>query len=142
MADLKLMGTLNLVGNLKLNPNGGKVWINGVEALVEASPPGSPHHGTAPPVILPPPPAAPVDVGPKVWVVNSFSKTVTAGRQNTPIVALGMVMQGLPTWPGSLLPSQNTTVKVNFIPINVKGDQAIIFPSGGTATMSDNSGQS
>ena len=37
MADLKLKGVLNLMGNLKLNPQGGKVLIGdgGLEALVE-----------------------------------------------------------------------------------------------------------
>jgi hypothetical protein len=144
MGDLTLKGNLNLVGNLTLNPDGGKVLIGdaGDEALVEAIAPSDPPHGTAPPVILPPPPASPVDPAPKVWVVNSFNKTVKAGAQAKAIVALGMVMQGnTPTWPGSLLPGKNSTVKANFIAVNVKGDQAIIFPSGGTAMLGQNSGQ-
>ena len=58
------------------------------------------------------------------------------------IVALGMVMQGsIPTWPGNVLPGQNSTVMANMIPITVKGDQAVIFPSGGTAMLSSDSGQ-
>ncbi len=148
MADLTLKGNLNLVGNLKLNPDGGKVLIGdaGLEALVEASsppPPAAPPHSNAGiPVILPPPPAAPVDPGPNVWVVNSFNKTVVAGTPAKAIVALGMVMQGnIPTWPGMMLPGQNSTVMANFIPVNVKGDQAIIFPTGAPAVLSANSGQ-
>jgi hypothetical protein len=48
------------------------------------------------------------------------------------------VMQGsTPTWPGMVLPSQGNTgpVTVNRIPMNVVGDQAVIFPSGGTASL-------
>jgi hypothetical protein len=147
MADLTLKGNLNLAGNLALNPDGGKVLIGdgGLEALLEAVPPGDPHHGLAPPVILPPPPGTPVDPKPEVWVVNSFNKTVTVGTPAKAIVALGMVLQGgqsgTPIWPGNVLPGQNSTVMANFIPINVLGDQAIIFPSGGTAMLNANSGQ-
>ncbi|MFQ5629741.1 MAG: hypothetical protein ACE5I1_13335 [bacterium] len=149
MADLKLKGMLNLTGNLSLNPDGGKVLIGdaGLEALLEATPPADSHHGIAPPVILPPPPAAPIDEKLEVWVVNSFNKTVVAGAKKKPIVAQGMAMQGgkpggIPTWPGNVLPSQNnSTVKVNNIFINVLNDQAIIFPSGGTAIFNANSGQ-
>ncbi len=56
MADLKLKGLLNLVGNLKLNPQGGKVLIGdaGLEALVENA-----AGQAAPPVLIPPPPASP-----------------------------------------------------------------------------------
>ena len=149
MADLVLKGNLILVGNLALNPNGGKVLIgdSGLEALLEAIPPTDSHHGMAPPVILPPPPAPlPIDEMPEVWVVSSFNKTVTVGTPAKAIVTLGMVLQGgkiggMPIWPGSMLPGQNSTVMANFIPINVKGDQAIIFPSGGAALLSTDSGQ-
>ena len=144
MADLILKGNLNLIGDLTLNPDGGKVLIGdaGAEALLEAVAPSDPNHGTAPPVILPPPPASPADPGPNVWVINSFNKTVKVGSAGKVIVALGLVMQGnIPTWPGSVLPGQNSTVMANFIPISVLGDQAIIFPSGGTAMLNANSGQ-
>ena len=147
MADLTLKENLNLVGDLTLNPNGGKVLIGdaGLEALLEAVPPSDPHHGMAPPVILPPPPAAPIDPKPEVWVVSSFNKTIVVGTPAKAIVTLGMVLQGgqagMPIWPGSVLPGQNSTVMANFIPINVKRDQAIIFPSGGTAMLNVNSGQ-
>lgn len=147
MGDLILKGTnLNLAGHLSLNPNGGKVLIGEtkLEALVEAVPPGDSHHGKAPSVILPPPPAAPIDPNQEVWIVNSFNKTVTIGTPQKAIVALGMVLQGgkngMPIWPGSLLTGQNSTVKANSIAINVEGDQAIIFPSGGMANLSS-SGQ-
>lgn len=135
MGDLVLKGLLNLKGTLTL---ADKVIIDGAEALVESVPPGeAAHSSSAPPVIMPPPPAGPIDPGTSVWVVNSFNKTVTTG--NKPIVALGMVMQGnIPTWPGMVLPSQVNAgpVSINFIPINVVNDQAVIFPSGGTAVFS------
>jgi hypothetical protein len=134
MGDLVLKGLLNLKGTLAL---ADKVIIDSAEALVESIPPGeTAHSSSAPPVIMPPPPAGPIDPGTSVWVVNSFNKTVTTG--NKPIVALGMAMQGnTPTWPGMVLPSQVNTgpVTVNFIPINVVDDQAVIFPSGGTAVF-------
>ncbi|NET40140.1 MAG: hypothetical protein F6K19_50755 [Cyanothece sp. SIO1E1] len=138
MANLNLKGRLNLKGNLTLQgASGGKVTVDDAEALVEAIAPADPQHGTAPPVNLPPPPAGPVDPGPKVWVINSFNRTVKAGTKV--IVAQGLVMQGnVPTWPGMVLPSQNNKgpVSINFLPINVVEDQAVIFPSGGTATFS------
>ena len=41
-----------------------------------------------------------------------------------------------------LLPSTlNTNVMANGVPINVKGDQGVIFPSGGTAMFNTASGQ-
>jgi hypothetical protein len=137
MANLTLKGTLNLLGKLDLNPDGGKVLIGdaGLEALVENA------EGQAPPVILPPPPAAPSDPGPTVKVISSFNKTVTAGGKN--LVALGIVMQGnIPSWPGMMLPSAGNTgpVTINGIPINVQQDQATIFPSGGVASFAQ-SGQ-
>ena len=65
MADLKLKGLLNLLGNLKLNPQGGKVLIGdaGLEALVENA-----AGQAAPPVLIPPPPASPTDPGTGVKV--------------------------------------------------------------------------
>ena len=142
MADLTLKGTLNLMGNLTLKgDSGGKVKVNGVEILVEVPAGTMPAQGNAPPVILPPPPASPSDPAPFVDVVNSFNRTVMVGSK--PAVALGMVMQGSsPTWPGMVQPSSvNATVTINHVAINVVGDMATIFPSGGSATFSG-SGQS
>lgn len=140
MADLNLQGTLNLQGLLRLNPAGGKLTVGRVEALVEVLPTETPHSTSAPPVIQPPPPAAPTDPGTTVYVINSLNKSVTVGGRN--IVTQGMVLQGnVPTWPGMVLPSiQNATVTINRIPINVVGDQAMVFPPGGLAVLS-NSGQ-
>ena len=134
MGDLNLKGTLNLAGMLTLNPSGGKVLVNGVEALVVLQPGGK--HGDAPPVLLPPPPAAPADNGTGVVVISSFNQTVKAGA--AAIVTQGMVMQGNGSiWPGMVLPSVgNATVTINRLHINVKGDQAAIFPSGGMASLS------
>ena len=140
MADLTLKGPLNLMGNL--NFKGGKVKVGTAEALVEATPSDPPQCSGAPPVIMPPPPPPPLQPQPTVWIVNSFNKTVKANSKC--IVALGMAMQGqsgAPMWPGMLLPSTaNPNVTVNFIPINVVNDMAVIFPSGGSATF-DKSGQ-
>ena len=137
MADLKLKGLLNLMGNLKLNPQGGKVLIGdaGLEALVENA-----AGRAAPPVLIPPPPASPSDPGTGVKVISSYNKTVTAAGKN--IVALGIVMQGnAPSWPGMMLPSVgNPTVTINHMAINVVNDQATIFPSGGVGTFTQ-SGQ-
>jgi len=133
MGGLKLTGPLNLMGNLTLKD---KVFAGGVEVLVEGN-----NLGNAPPVILPPPPASPSDPALQVSILASFNKTVKAGTKC--IVAQGMVMQGsVPTWPGMMLPSQNNTspVSANGIPMNVVGDQAVIFPSGGSASFSQ-SGQ-
>jgi hypothetical protein len=146
MAGLKLMGSLNLAGMLTLDPSGGKVTAGGIEVLVQVNVPGDPHQGTAPPVILPPPPAVPIDELPNVWIVNSFNQTVKIGTR--PIVALGMVMQGgkagnMPTWPGMMLQSTNNSgpVKANQVPVNVLGDQAVIFPTGASASLGVSSGQ-
>jgi hypothetical protein len=137
MANLDLKGPLNLMGNLTLQgASGGKVTINGMEILVEVAPGTLPAQGSAPPVILPPPPAAPADAAPFVDVINSFNKTVKVGSK--PAVAQGLVMQGgTPMWPGMMLPTQgnNPPVTANGLPINVVGDQAIIFPSGGSASF-------
>lgn len=134
MSEIKLAGMLNLKGMLNFK---SKVMVGGKEALVESmAPAGTPHSSGAPPVIMPPPPAAPIDTGTKVWVINSFNKTVMAN--NKPLVAQGLVMQGnVPTWPGMVMPSQGNTgpVTINFLPINVVNDQAIIFPLGAPAPL-------
>ena len=136
MGDLKLKGTLNLKGNLTLKD---KVLVEGEEALVVLQP-GKKHGDAGAPVILPPPPAAPIDQGTPVVIIVSLNQTVKA--KDKVIVTMGMVMQGNTSiWPGMVLPStKNSGVTINFIPINVKGDQAIIFPSGGSANFSE-SGQ-
>ncbi len=137
MANLTLKGVLNLVGSLKLNPEGGKLLIGagGLEALVEEA-----EGQAAPPVLLPPPPASPSDPGVKVKVISSFNKTVTVNGKN--IVALGIVLQGdAPSWPGMMLPSVgNPAVTINHMAINVVNDQATIFPSGGVGMFAQ-SGQ-
>ena len=144
MGDLVLKGNLNLMLNLTLKGEGGKVLIGTNEALVERTPPGDPEQGTSPaPVLIPPPPATPADADRKVWVVKSFNSTVMADTR--PIVALGMAMQGglpggapgPPTWLGMMLPSSGNTetVTINHIPINVVNDKAIIFPNGASAPL-------
>lgn len=144
MGNLNLKGMLNFKGNLTLQgASGGKVTVNNIEALVQREDASGTPQGNAPPVIMPPPPAAPKDPAPTVWVLNSFNQTVKAATR--PLVSQGMVMQGMtgaPSWPGMMLPSSMNSgpVSVNMIPINVLGDQAIIFPSGGTA-MFNSSGQ-
>lgn len=137
MGELNLKGTLSLVGSLNLKD---KVLVEGVEALIELAPSGSPHSTSASPVNLPPPPAGPVDPGPKVWVITSFNKTITANGKA--IVTQGMTMQGNNAmWPGMVLPSSNnTTVKANQLAICVKQDKAVTLPSGGQVTLTD-SGQ-
>jgi uncharacterized Zn-binding protein involved in type VI secretion len=75
-------------------------------------------------------------------VISSFNKTVKIGTK--PIVALGMVMQGnIPSWPGMVLPSKGNTdpVTVNHVPVNVVGDQAVIFPTGAPADLNASSSQ-
>jgi hypothetical protein len=135
VGDLNLKGMLNLKGLLTL---GDKVLVGGEEALVVLQP--GQKHGEAPPVILPPPPASPVDVGTGVVIIVSLNQTVKA--KDKVIVTQGMAMQGNTSmWPGMVLPStKNSGVTINFIPINVKGDQAVIFPSGGSASF-NTSGQ-
>jgi hypothetical protein len=135
VGDLNLKGVLGLKGVLKLNPSGGRVLVGGKEALV-VLPIGQKHGDAAAPVIQPPPPAAPLDEGLDVVVFVSLNQTVQAGDKA--IVTQGMVMQGtkLRAWPGMVQPSTNNpTVKINGIAINVQNDMAIIFPSGGTATL-------
>ena len=136
MGDLNLKGTLNLSGVLKLNPTGGKVLVGGKAALVVLAI-GQKHGDAAAPVIQPPPPAPPLDEGLDVVVFVSFNQTVKAGDKA--IVTQGMVMQGtkLRAWPGMVQPSTNNpTVKINNVAVNIEGDMAVIFPSGGTATLS------
>jgi len=143
MADLVLKGMLNLTGMLTLKASGGKVMVETAPVLVEIVAPSDLPHGVAPPVLLPPP--KPLDDDTRVWVINSFNKMVKAGNKN--IVALGMVMEGgrngNPIWPGMVLPSQNNKgpVTINGIAINVLNDKAIIFANGGTAMLSQSSGQ-
>ena len=136
MADITLKGTLNLVGNLTFD--GGKLLIGEAkaQALVEVLPSDPPQCSAAPPVMLPPPPLGPTFPQPTVWIVSSFNQTVKA--KNKAVVALGMAMQGqnAAPWPGMVLPSSgNPTVTINGIPINVVNDQAVIFPSGGSAAF-------
>jgi hypothetical protein len=126
MADIKLNGPLNLTGPLNLKD---KVFVGGVEALVEGA------SGTAPgPVMIPPPPTGPADVSTSVRVVKSFNAMVTADGKA--IVTLGFVTQGM--WPGMVLPSSANTspVSINHVAINVKDDSAIIFPSGASVGLS------
>lgn len=142
LGDLNLKGTLNLTGVLKLNPSGGKVLVGGKEALVVLGlAQGKKHGDAAAPVVQPPPPAAPINMGLDVVVFVSFNQTVKAG--NAAIVTQGMAMQGSPAqiWPGMVQPStNNSTVKINHLAVNVQGDTAVVFPSGGSATL-NTSGQ-
>ena len=137
MGDLVLSGILNLKGTLQLEGDGGKVTVDGKPVLVEKS---GHNHGTGIPVILPPPPAAPTDPAPQVNIFKSFNSTVTAGGLN--IVTMGLHLQGsTPTWPGMVLTSvSNPPVTINFLAINVEGDQGITLPNGGTANYTS-SGQ-
>jgi len=136
MAHITLKGPLNLMGNLTFKPGaGGKLLVGSAEALVEAMPSDPPQCSDAPPVILPPPPGVPLQPQPTVWIVSSFNKTVKVNTKY--IVALGMVMQGqtgAPLWPGMMLRG-SATVTVNRLPVNVVNDQAVIFPSGGSAAF-------
>lgn len=138
MGEVKLSGDLILMGSLDLKD---KVLVGGAEALVELQPLSpSPHGTSAPPVNLPPPPAGPADAGPKVWVITSFNKTITANGKA--IVTQGMTMQGdTAIWLGMVLPStNNTTVKANQLAICVKQDKAVTLPSGSQVTLTE-SGQ-
>lgn len=135
MGDITLKGTLNLMGTLTFK--GGKLKVGTQEALVQVSGGDSPQCTSAPPVIIPPPPGVPTFPQPTVWIISSFNQKVKA--ETKAIVALGMVMQGQSgaPWPGMMLPSSgNPTVTINHIPINVVNDQAVIFPSGGSAAFS------
>lgn len=133
MADLLLTGPLDFHGVLTLQPDGGKVIAGGLEVLVEQA------TGIAPPFIFPPPPSGPIDNGQGVEIISSLNQTVKAGPKA--IVTQGMCLQGdRKTWPGFVLPGSGN-VTVNQIPMNVLNEQAVIFPSGGTAQF-NNSGQS
>ncbi|PID85217.1 MAG: hypothetical protein CSB13_09225 [Chloroflexi bacterium] len=137
MGDLTLSGTLNLMGSLVLAGDGGKVTVDGNEVLVEDA---GHAHGAGVPVILPPPPASPVDTGTDAKIFKSFNSTVTTGGKA--IVTMGLHLQGnIPTWPGMVLPSSmNPAVTINFIQINVAGDQGITLPNSGPVTY-NSSGQ-
>lgn len=136
---LNFKDAIKLNGNLILKGEEGGVFVDGTPVLVEIFPTDPPQCKTAPPVMLPPPPTGPADSGQTVWIVNSFNKTVTA--KGKPIVALGMVMQGsAPTWPGMMLQG-SSKVTISGVAINVLGDTATIFPSGGSAKMNSSSGQ-
>ena len=136
MADLTLEGPLDLMGTLTLEGGGGgKVKVGTKEALVEVLPADPPQCTDASPVLMPPP--APTFPQPTVWIISSFNQTVKAGTKS--LVAMGMAMQGqnAAPWPGMVLPSSNnTSVTVNSVPVNVVDDMAVIFPSGGTAKFS------
>jgi uncharacterized Zn-binding protein involved in type VI secretion len=143
MGDLILKGDpgiLVLNGSLKLvGADGGKVLAGSItvfEVLVENS--DKNHSTTAPPVLLPP--QAPVDDGQSVSIIKSFNSSVKANGK--PIVTMGTTAQGnSKTWPGMVLPSSNnSTVQINYIPINVVGDMSITLPNGGSTTL-DPSGQ-
>lgn len=135
MADLELAGPLDLRGTLDLVGQGGKVLVNGGEALVVGA------TGKGVPIFLPP--QAPQGTGPDVECVASLGSGITAAGAT--VVTTGMVLQGNPrTWPGMLTPSTTNTgpvqVTANVLPVNVVGDTASVFPNGSTATF-DGSGQ-
>lgn len=143
MADLKLSGSLNLGGTLKLSATrGGKVLVMEKAVLLEGA------QGQGIPVIQPPPPGTPLNTGTNVKVVHSFNSSVMVKAKSgdyLPAVALGACFQGddkKPVlWPGMVLPStQNQSVTINRIPVNIEGDSAITLPNGGSATL-DTSGQ-
>jgi hypothetical protein len=148
MTDLVLTGRVNLTGRLRLAGSTGTVQVDGGggprEVVVETAPTGGPQ-GQGPPVVLPPPPASPLDTGPGIHVVSSFAKLVTVEVAGRPVavVAQGIVLQGsVPTWPGTVLPSTlNTGVRVEQVPVNVVGDQVVVFPSGAAVQLTT-SGQS
>lgn len=131
---LNLEGSLMLMGTLDLDPGSGTVTVDGTDAIVLKT--GTMQGQAMAPVILPPPPASPATTSLDVDIMASFNVTITI--KGTPIVALGMVMQGN-IWPGMILPG-SAQVMANGIPINVVGDKAQIFPNGGSATL-DTSGQ-
>jgi hypothetical protein len=141
MTDLKLTGPLNLSGRVKLVADGGKVLAGGAEVLVEVTSSDA-SQGTAPVVPIPPPPAAPKDPDTSLRVLTSFLKTVTVhtARGDRPLVAQGLVIEGT-TWPGAVLPSSvNPVVRVEHVPVNVVGDQAIVLPLGAAVPLTS-SGQ-
>lgn len=121
MADLNLKGRLKLVGSLDLLGSGGKVKVEGKEALVVGA------TGTGTSIPLPGPPADPTNPGTKMEVTGSLNQTVKA--KGTLIVVAGSpVMQGnldAPRWPGTVLPGAGT-VQANGVGVSVVGDQAIV----------------
>lgn len=147
MTDLILRGPLNLMGNLKLAADGGKVKVDEAEILVEVGRSGK-NQGMGIPVIQPPPPAPkPIDDGSEVRIFKSFNSRVTikVNGADIRVVALGLCIQGnVPggTWPGMVLSSMKnkSLVTINQISINVKGDQGITLVNGGTINFTD-SGQ-
>lgn len=128
MGDLNLKGTLNLGGTLTLAGDGGKVLVDGKEALLEDA---GTAHGKGVPVILPPPPASPIDTGTDAKIFKSFNSTVSVS--NKAIVTMGLHLQGdAGTWPGMVMISaMNPTVTINYLAINVVGDKGITLPNGG-----------
>jgi hypothetical protein len=130
VADLILSGVLNLSGSLRLSADGGKVKVGQNEVLVV----GASGKAVAP-VIQPPPPSSPLDTGLDVKIITSFNQTVTVA--GTPAVAQGVSQQGNGyIWPGIVLPSSsNQTVTINGTPINVRNDQAMTLPNGGSARV-------
>lgn len=134
MADLNLKGTLKFAGSLDLQASGGKVKVEGKEALVVGA------TGTGAPILLPPPPAKPTDDGTEVQVMSSLNQTVKA--KGTPIVVTGStVMQGnVPTWPGTVLPGAGH-VQVNGVGVSVVNDQAVITAQPSPPAIITESGQ-
>ncbi|HLJ26211.1 MAG TPA: hypothetical protein VKY85_05835 [Candidatus Angelobacter sp.] len=134
MADLNLKGTLKLAGSLDLQGAGGKVKVEGMEALVV----GATGKGT--PILVPPPPAKPTDDGTGVQVISSLNQTVKA--KGKPIVVPGSsVMQGnVPTWPGTVDPG-SSTVQVNGGKISLVDAQATIVAQPSPPAIITESGQ-
>lgn len=137
---------LNLAGKLQLAATNGTVKVGSNEVLVVVGKDGT-VQGTGIPVILPPPPATPTDEATDVRVIQSFNSDVKVkvGSHYLPVVAMGITIQGSkpkgPTWPGIVLQSTNNlTVKINQIAINVKDDSAITLPNAGSVTF-NKSGQ-
>jgi hypothetical protein len=148
VGDLIFSGTLNLSGTLKLSGDGGKVKVDTNEVLVTVkSGEAGKAQGAGAPVVLPPPPATPADLGTDIWIFNTSNSTVTIN--GSAIVTLGDCMQGgkgsspgQPTWPGTVLPSSNnSSVKINNIAINVQGDQGTILANGSPVNFTQCSGQ-
>ena len=147
MADLILAGNLNLIGQLNLATTaGGKIKVSSDEVLVEVDLAFKPAQGSGTqPVLQPPPPAVPADLGLDVNVIKSFNPTVKANGKL--VVALGVCMQGGSPpplkWPGMVLPSTKNkgAVKINGVPVNVKGDAGLTLPNGGSVTFDNRSGQ-
>ena len=136
MADLNLKGILKLAGSLDLRGSGGKVKVEGKEALVVGA------KGTGTPILLPGPPQPPTNNGTEVRVSSSLNQTIKA--KGTLIVVAGSpVEQGdilKPTWPGTVLPAAGT-VQANGTAISVVGDQAMIAAQPSPPAIITESGQ-